>query len=133
VNGEALLGRDDALRVLANIPGEDTRDFWSCRVAFLVLRLPNFRWRRRAIAAHDLHHLMTGFPMTMRGEFQLAAWEWAAGRYTHWGATLFCSPLIVAGFLWSPRRMIKAFRLGQQAMSLYPALAHHMISGDPNG
>ena len=57
--------------------------------------------------------------MTMRGEFQMAAWELGAGPYKHWGALLFCSPLLVAGMLWSPSRMVKAYRAGRATQSLY--------------
>jgi hypothetical protein len=87
-----------------------------------MLRFPDFAWRRAAIEAHDLHHLMTGYPMTMRGEFQLAAWEFGAGRYPHWGATLFCGPLIAIGCLWSPLAIWRAYRAGRASLSLYPLL-----------
>jgi hypothetical protein len=92
---------------------------WTCRVGPLLLTLPNFGWRRRALAAHDLHHLMTGYPMTMRGEFQMAAWELGAGRFAHWGATLMCAPLAAIGFFWSPRRILGAYRRGRAEKSLY--------------
>jgi hypothetical protein len=62
---------------------------------------------------------MAGYPMTMRGEFQMAAWELGAGWYPHWGATLFCSPLLLIGMLWSPSRMAKAWRAGRKTGSLY--------------
>ena len=60
--------------------------------------------------------------MTMRGEFQMAAWELGAGRYPHWGATLFCMPLILVGLLWSPQRMIAAYKDGRTQTSLYSEL-----------
>jgi hypothetical protein len=63
---------------------------------------------------------MTGYPMTMRGEFQLAAWEFGAGRYPHWGATLFCGPLILLGLCWSPAAIWRAWRAGCKSRSLYP-------------
>jgi len=65
---------------------------------------------------------MTGFPMTMRGEFQMAAWELGAGRYPHWGATLMCAPLALAGFFWSPGRIVRAYRAGRGERSLYSEL-----------
>lgn len=119
-----LLSRDEALtRLTASGTSRDAAGNWPCRVGPLTLRFPNFRWRRHALEAHDLHHLMTGYPMTMRGEFQLAAWEFGAGRYPHWGATLFCAPLIVAGLLWSPSRILNAYMSGRRSRSLYPDLA----------
>jgi hypothetical protein len=118
------LSREEALSLLRAGDGIATDEpSWACRVGPLVLRFPSFAWRRRALRAHDLHHLMAGYPMTMRGEFQMASWELGAGRYPDWRATFFCSPLIVAGFLWSPRRMIAAFRSGRRSQSLYSSLA----------
>ena len=115
-----MLSREDALEVLKTEQGsEDSARSWTCPVGPLTLRFPNFAWRRAAIRAHDLHHLMTGYPQTMRGEFQMAAWELGAGRYPHWGATLFCSPLILAGLVWSPSRMVRAYLAGRRSCSLY--------------
>jgi hypothetical protein len=92
---------------------------WTCDIGPVRLRLPNFRWRRRAVLLHDLHHVLTGFPCTLRGEFQVAAWEFAAGRFPHAGATLFCLPLVALGMLWSPRAIWSAFLRGRRARSLY--------------
>ena len=117
------LTREQALALLRRTAGGAVHaDSWTCRFGPLTLRFPNFAWRRHALRAHDLHHLMTGYPMTMRGEFQLAAWEQGAGRYPHWGATLFCAPLILIGLCWSPRAIWRAWRAGRAALSLYPAL-----------
>ena len=117
------LSREEALILLDDGRGTGPdASSWTCVIGPLTLRLPNFEWRRRAIRAHDLHHLMTGYPMTMRGEFQMAAWEYGAGRYPHWGATLFCAPLILIGLCWSPRAMWRAWRDGRRSQSLYPAL-----------
>lgn len=93
---------------------------WRFRVGGLQVRLPNFAWRKAAIDAHDRHHLITGYPLTLAGEIQLAAWEWGAGRYPDWRATLFCSPLVLAGIVALPRRTWRAFAAGRQSESLYP-------------
>lgn len=92
---------------------------WTFRIGGLRVRLPNFVWRREAIDAHDRHHLMTGYPLTLTGEIQLAAWEWGAGRYPDWRATLFCTPLILAGVVALPRRTWRAYAAGRQCESLY--------------
>jgi hypothetical protein len=98
---------------------EAMRAWWTCRLGPLTLRLPNFHWRRAAILAHDLHHVVTGYPCGLRGEFQMAAWEFGAGPMPHWGAALFCLPLVVIGMLWSPRRIARAFRRGRRSRSLH--------------
>jgi hypothetical protein len=66
---------------------------------------------------------MTGYPKTMRGEFQIAAWEFGAGRYRDWRATIFCAPLVCAGLFRSPSRMLAAFRFEFGSESLYRSLA----------
>lgn len=98
---------------------EASRPFWTCRLGPFSSRLPNFTWRRRAILAHDLHHVLTGYPCTMRGEFQMAAWEFGAGPMPHWCAAAFCLPLIVAGLFWSPRRIWHAYCAGRRSHSLH--------------
>jgi hypothetical protein len=98
---------------------EHALPFWRIGIGAVQFLLPNFAWRRRAIAAHDLHHLLTGYPCTVAGEVQIAAWEFGAGRYPHWGATLFCLPLVIAGLLWMPGDVLAAFRRGRSQRSLY--------------
>jgi len=116
------LSREAALALLAQGGGGDAAASWTCAFGPLTLRFPNFAWRRRALRAHDLHHLMAGYPMNMRGEFQMAAWEYGAGRYPHWGASLFCAPLILLGLIWSPAAMWRAYRSGRDSESLYASL-----------
>ena len=119
----ARLSRGEALALLREpAPDEARGGSWACAIGPLTLRFPDFAWRRRALRAHDLHHAMTGYPMTMRGEFQMAAWELGAGRYPDWRATLFCAPLVLAGIAWSPRAIWRAWRAGCKSRSLYPAL-----------
>ena len=113
----------DALRAFRDENGlhHDERHarWWIVRADLFVLPLPNFAWRHRAIDAHDVHHLLTGYPCTVEGELLIAAWEWGAGRYPHWGATLFCGPLVLAGLLLMPGRILAAWRRGRASRSLY--------------
>jgi hypothetical protein len=92
---------------------------WPFRIGRFIVPVPNFSWRRAAIQRHDLHHILNGFPFNMRGEFQVATWEFAAGRYPHLGATLLLLPLVTLGLLWSPRAIWRAFMKGRGARSLY--------------
>jgi hypothetical protein len=109
----------DALRSMHRLESADA-SHWTFRIGPWLVRLPNFAWRQAAIDAHDRHHLMTGYPLTLTGEIQLAAWEWGAGRYPDWRATLFCSPLILFGIVALPRRTWRAYRAGRRCTSLYP-------------
>jgi hypothetical protein len=108
------------LRAQHGIDGTyDATRTWPFRMGPLTLPVPNFSWRRAAIQRHDLHHILNGFPFNMRGEFQVATWEFAAGRYPHAGASLLLLPLVVLGILWSPRAIWRAFMKGRRSTSLY--------------
>jgi hypothetical protein len=100
-------------------PAYDTAPTWPFTIGPITIPFPNFSWRRAAIQRHDLHHILTGYPFTMRGEFQVATWEFAAGRYPHWGATLLLLPLVVMGLFWSPAAIWRAFVKGRGELSLY--------------
>jgi hypothetical protein len=121
VTGRIRIG--EALRDFRTANGlcHDEREarWWIIRADLAIFPLPNFAWRRRAIDAHDVHHLLTGYPCTVEGELLIAAWEFGAGRYPHWGATLFCAPLVLAGMLYMPRRILAAWRHGRHSRSLY--------------
>ena len=114
--GEALRDFRTANHLCQN---EREARWWIVRADLLIFPLPNFDWRRRAIDAHDAHHLLTGYPCSVEGELLIAAWEFGAGRYQHWGATLFCGPLVLAGLLLMPRRTVAAWRRGRRGRSLY--------------
>jgi hypothetical protein len=114
--GDALA----AFRARNGLPSDEaTARSWRCGIGPVAVRLPNFAWRKRAILAHDLHHVLTGYPCNLRGEFQVAAWEFAAGPMPHWGARLFCLPLVVSGLVWSPRRIWRAYCDGLSSTSLH--------------
>ena len=104
---------------------------WTCRLGPVTLRLPNFAWRRQAILAHDLHHVLTDYPCTLGGECRMAAWEFGAGRMPHWGAALFCMPLVPLGLLWGPRRMLQAFLAGRRSHSLHESKAIDCLLAAP--
>lgn len=85
----------------------------------LKVYLPNFKWRRRALPVHDLHHVITGYRFTPCGEFEMAAWEFAAGRYPHVLSTFFCLPLVSMGAVVIPKRTFAAFVRGRRSKTLY--------------
>jgi hypothetical protein len=101
------------------VDGGYTARWWSMRLGWFSLLLPNFKWRRCAVPYHDLHHILTGYPCSPAGEMQMAAWEFAAGRYPHPLATAFCLPLVGTGAVLFPRRTFAAFLLGRRSATLY--------------
>lgn len=93
--------------------------WWSFQILGLTIYCYNFKWRQKAILGHDLHHLVTGYPFTLRGEMQVATWEFAAGRFPNIFANLFCLPLVAVGFLLFPKKIWKAYCLGKANYSLF--------------
>lgn len=112
--------------------GASARSWTMLRIGSFPVRMPGFEWRRKAVATHDIHHLVTGYACNWAGEIEIANWEFAAGRYPHACATLFCLPLVAAGALSIPRRSFAAFVRGRHSRTLYSAagaetLMNHQI------
>lgn len=85
----------------------------------LRLYLYNAAARRRAVPIHDLHHLLTGYATTPSGEAEVAAWEFGAGTWPYWFATVINLPALGYGVLLWPGRMWAAFRQGRRMTSVY--------------
>jgi hypothetical protein len=99
--------------------GGRSAEEWTLTIGPVILRLGNFRWRRRALPCHDVHHVLTGYECTPTGEMEIAAWEFAAGPFPNLLATLFCLPLVGIGALAIPRRSFAAFVRGRRSQTLY--------------
>ncbi len=115
---------EDALRrhyAASGLPsdGGQLAGAWILRIGPLSLRLRNFAWRRRALARHDIHHVLTGYECTPTGEMEMAAWEFAAGPFPSLLSTVFCLPLVGIGALMTPRRSVAAFARGRRSRTLY--------------
>ena len=80
---------------------------------------PNTAGRRRAVRFHDLHHVLTGYPTTWRGEFEIAAWEVAGGVNRYWEGWLLDLLGFAAGLIVYPRRVYRAFMRGRRSANLY--------------
>ena len=94
--------------------------------SFLGIRLsvPNTPQHRWSIMLHDLHHVATGYGTDLIGEGEISAWEIhrsvrALGAYV---ASIVAGG-ILAGLVFSPRRVGAAWRHGRASRSLYALLA----------
>ena len=105
--------------------GGHSAERWVLKLGPVHFTLPNFAWRRRALRYHDVHHLVTGYRCTPTGEMEIAAWEFAAGRFPHPLSTLFCLPLVAIGAVVIPRRAFAAFVQGRRSKTLYGDSATH--------
>jgi hypothetical protein len=67
---------------------------------------------------HDLHHVATGYPATLLGEAQVSAWELRAGSPSPM-VKFYCVGAILMGCWSAPGLVIRAWRAGRGARSLY--------------
>ena len=82
--------------------------------------LPNTKGRRDAVRLHDLHHVLTEYPTTWRGEAEISAWEIGSGGlhryYAGWVLDLMN---IAQGLAINPRATYRAFMKGTRNTNLY--------------
>jgi hypothetical protein len=83
------------------------------------LMFPNTKGRRRAVRFHDLHHVLTEYPTTWRGEFEIAAWEVANGVGKYWEGWLLDLLGFACGLFVFPRSVYQAFLRGRRSANLY--------------
>lgn len=82
--------------------------------------LPNTQGRRKAVRLHDLHHILTEYPTTWRGEAEISAWEIGAGGlhryYAGWVLDLMN---LAQGLIINPRGTYGAFMRGRRSVNLF--------------
>ena len=88
------------------------------KVGPLLIRLPNGPARQRAIAQHDVHHVLTGYHTDLIGEAEIGAFE-LRGGCTSFFLWMINLAAVVAGLFISPRRVLAAFRSARGAKTLY--------------
>ncbi len=89
------------------------------RLGPIPFPIPNPPARQRALRTHDLHHLVTGYPTDLAGEFQISAWECGAGLHTEPLAWVFCTAGTSGGMLRYPTRTVRAYARGRRCRSLF--------------
>jgi hypothetical protein len=82
--------------------------------------LPNTAGRVKAVKLHDLHHVLTEYPTTWRGEAEISAWEIGSGGLDRYYAGWVLDVLNLAqGVVVNPRRMYRAFMRGRSSRNLF--------------
>jgi hypothetical protein len=91
------------------------------RVRFLGVPLvfPNFDARRAVLVYHDVHHLLTGYDTSWRGEGEIGAFEIATGCKHYWAAWMFNFGGFLFGLCIAPRRTFCAFVRARQCSNYY--------------
>lgn len=82
--------------------------------------LPNTAGRVRAVKLHDLHHVLTEYPTTWRGEAEISAWEIGAGCPRKYYAAWFLDLMTIAqGMVVNPLGVYRGFMRGRSNSNLY--------------
>ncbi|MBL8755926.1 MAG: hypothetical protein JNK15_21705 [Planctomycetes bacterium] len=79
------------------------------RALGLPITFPNFAARRAILFLHDVHHLLSGYTTTWRGEAEIGAFELRTGCGRFWAAWMFNSGGFLFGLAIAPRAMFRAF------------------------
>ncbi|HEX8131645.1 MAG TPA: hypothetical protein VF527_21290 [Pyrinomonadaceae bacterium] len=80
---------------------------------------PNTVARVKAVRFHDIHHVLTEYPTTWRGEAEIGAWEVATGCAAHYQAWLLNLLAFAIGLVINPRGVYRAFMRGRRSRNLY--------------
>lgn len=81
--------------------------------------IPNFPARKKALLKHDMHHLITAYPTTMKGETEISAWEIGSGCGSYWAAWAIDVNGMMMAVLFNIPGIYRAFVRGKRSMSLY--------------
>jgi hypothetical protein len=107
---------------LNGFPGGGYEDRWvKVKVGAFPVWFPNLPSRKRAVRYHDLHHILTEYETTWRGEAEIGAWEVAtggAGAAVGWLLDLLA---FAVGLVINPRGVYRAFVRGRHSASLFRA------------
>lgn len=85
---------------------------------YIYFFFPNWDDRRRAVEKHDIHHIVTGYPSTVKGEAEISIWEVSSGCTNYWAAWFLDMQGMMLGLLF-PRAIFRAFVRGQRSDNLY--------------
>lgn len=86
----------------------------------IPMPFPNTPARVRAVKFHDLHHILTGFDTDIVGEFEISAWEIAAGCKSFGAAwVLNLGGLASGALVRCPVRTFRAFVRGRREETTY--------------
>lgn len=84
---------------------------------YVVIR--NWPARGRALSLHDLHHSLTGYDTSVKGEAELGAYEIASGCGRHVIAWVLQHEIFSIGLVIAPRATWRAFHRGRSGGTFY--------------
>lgn len=88
--------------------------WFKIKIGLVFIPLPNVKARVEAVKIHDIHHILTEYTATLKGEAEIGAWELASGCGKYWAAWLLNLGSFFYGLFFFPRSLLKAFLTGRQ-------------------
>lgn len=118
---ELTLGNARSLYfALNNFAESDYRARWvKMKIGPFPFAFPNTKGRAKAVKLHDLHHILTEYPTTWRGEAEIGAWEVATGLRRHYEGWLLDLLAFAIGLVITPQGVYRAFMRGRRSANLY--------------
>lgn len=89
------------------------------KVGIINIPLPNIKARVEVAKIHDIHHVLTGYEATLRGEAEIAGWEIASGCDKYFVAWFFNMGSFFYGLFFFPVPLFKAFVRGSKVKTNY--------------
>ncbi len=82
--------------------------------------IPNTAGRVKAVKLHDLHHVLTEYPTTWRGEAEISAWEiGAGGLHSYYAGWLLDLMSVAQGLVVNPKGVYRGFMRGRRSLNLF--------------
>lgn len=89
------------------------------KVGKFYIPFPNTKARKKVLVFHDIHHIVTGYDSTWKGEVSIGTWEIATGcgkNYMAWILNLYA---MAVGLFLYPKAVFNAFIRGKRTRNLY--------------
>lgn len=93
--------------------GGYTDRFFNIVLGKIIIPLPNIKARIDAVKIHDIHHLITEYATTNKGEAEIGAWEIASGCGKYWVGWILNMGSFIIGMMFYQRALLKAFLKGR--------------------
>src|ERR1043165_851404 len=81
--------------------------------------IPNSDPRRKAVPIHDVHHIISGYKTTFKGECEISAWEIGSGCKKYWFALLIDTSGVMLGIPLYFKSVLRAYARGRRTKNLY--------------
>ena len=98
--------------------------YFKIKIGPVLIPVPNTKSRIAAVKLHDIHHLLTEYPATWKGEVEIGAWEIASGCGNFMVAWLLNFGSFGVGVFLYPKALFRAFMMGRHVKS---NLYHHWV------